>query len=240
MNSSISSNNSIKRNLLIDQCRGLALILMAIFHFSYNLSLYGLVSFNSESGFFPIFRYLIVTLFFISVGYGLFAANHPSICWPAFWKRELKIVGGAGIISLVTWFMYPTSWVWFGVLHFIALASLLSLPLLRWPKAALVFGIATFILYNTTDWFNLQPLWEHLNEPLNLPKATQDLTRLVPWIGMIWIGIYVGYCRGFNLPHLKNPTLSKPLLFLSKHSLVFYLVHQGPLFILAWLIAQWV
>lgn len=238
MSSLTSSSNSQQRNVFIDQCRGLALILMAVFHFCYDLSLYGFIQFDSESGFFPYFRYLIVTLFFISVGYGLYAANRVTIRWRAFWWREMKIVAGALAISLSTYLMYPNSWVWFGVLHFIALASLLSLPLVRAPTVALLLGISIFLLYNLTSWFNLQPLWALLQQPLHLPNATQDLTRLIPWLGMVWIGIYVGYKQAFQIPAIQVNWVSKPLLFLSKHSLLFYLLHQAPLFGLAWLLGQ--
>lgn len=168
----------------------------------------------------------------------MYAANSKSIHWRAFWWREAKIVAGAVVISLTTYFMYPNSWVWFGVLHFIALASLLSLPLLRVPRVALALGVGMFFLYNLTSWFNLQPLWSLLRQPLHLPNATQDLTRLIPWIGMVWIGIYVGQKQAFNLPAIGLKWISKPLLFLSKHSLVFYLIHQAPLFGLAWLLGQ--
>jgi uncharacterized membrane protein len=211
---------------------------MAIFHFCYDLSLFGLLPFDSESGFFPIFRYFIVTLFFTAVGFGLYAANTPTIQWRSFWLREAKVIAGAAVITLTTLFMYPSSWVWFGVLHFIALASLLSLPLIRFPRTALSLGMAMFILYNLTDWFNLSPLWDWLRGPLHLPSGTQDLTRLVPWIGMVWIGLFVGYKQGFAIPPINTRWISQPLLFLSKHSLLFYLLHQAPLFALAWLIGQ--
>ena len=238
MSSLTSSSNQHPRNLFIDQCRGLALILMAVFHFCYDLSLYGLITFNSQNGFFPHFRYLIVTLFFISVGYGLYCANAKRIQWRAFWWREAKILAGALVISVTTYLMYPSSWVWFGVLHFIAVASLLSLPLLRWPFFALILWVGLFFLYNFTSWANLQPLWILLKEPLYLPDGTQDLTRLIPWIGMVWIGIYVGSKGAFGIPAIPVKWISTPLLFLSRHSLIFYLIHQAPLFGLAWFIGQ--
>lgn len=223
---------------LIDEFRGLAVLLMAIFHFSYDLSVFGFLTFEMNGGFFTWFRFVIVTLFFTSVGASLLLAHTPSVRWPAFWRREAKIIGGALFITVSTLILYPRSWVWFGVLHFIALASLLSLPFIRIPKLSAVLGVLIFVLYNTTDWFNLHLLWVWLHEPLQLPRGTQDLTRLVPWLGMVLIGIYLGSVRFFNLHSIPLGVLRKPVEFCGKHSLIIYLIHQPPLFGLAWLLSK--
>lgn len=223
---------------LIDQFRGIAVLLMAVFHFCYDLSVFGFLSFEMNGGFFTWFRFLIVTLFFISVGAGLFLAHTPAIRWKKFWWREAKITAGALIITLSTLWMFPRSWVWFGVLHFIALASILALPLLKVPRLALIGGVAIFLLYNLSDGFNLHFLWLALNEPLHLPNGTQDLTRLIPWLGMVYIGIYLGSRRFWGWHELPLGWFERPVNFISRHSLIIYLLHQPPLFALAWLLDQ--
>lgn len=225
------------RNYLVDDLRGIALILMAIFHFSYNLSQFGYLTFEMNGGFFTWFRFVIVTLFFIGVGFGLYQAHHLEIRWSAFWLRQAKISAGAAALSATTYFLYPGMWIWFGVLHFIAVASLLTLPLINRPRLALLLGVSQFLLFNLTDWFNLSPLWDLLHQPLHLPNGTMDLTRLIPWLGMVWIGVYLGSVNFFDLPTIANQKINQPLRFLSRHSLMFYLLHQLPLFALAWLIA---
>lgn len=220
----------------VDQFRGIALVLMALFHFSYDLSLYGYLSFDSKAPFWAIFRGIIVVLFFATVGISLVLANRNGMRWPAFWQREAKIVAGAAAISLATWLAYPHAWVWFGVLHFIAVASLLAVPVIFHPRLALSLGIAILVLFNITDWFNLQPLYRTLAGPLHLPTATVDLTRLIPWLGVVYIGIYLGHRRLFGVHHLALGPLTRPLVWLGQHSLGFYLLHQLPLFGLAWLI----
>ncbi|EAR08012.1 heparan-alpha-glucosaminide N-acetyltransferase [Reinekea blandensis] len=224
------------RLILIDQFRGIAVILMAIFHFCYDLSVFGFLTFEMNGGFFTWFRFLIVTLFFTSVGAGLYLAHYPTIRWRKFWWREAKIAAGALIISISTLLMYPRSWVWFGVLHFITVASVLALPFVRRPALALTIGVSVFLLYNLTPWFNLHPLWVAFNDPLNLPKGTQDLTRLIPWVGMVLIGIWLGQQRFFGFSALPLGPLERPVQFISRHSLLIYLFHQPPLFGLAWLI----
>lgn len=222
----------------VDEIRGIALILMAIFHFSYDLSLYGLVNFDNDAPFWAGFRFIIVTLFFATVGISLVLASRNGIRWGAFWRRELKILAGAAILSLATWFAYPNAWIWFGVLHFIFVASILALPLVFRPNLALGLGLAIFVLFNTTDWFNLAFLYDALREPLNLPNRTLDLTRLIPWLGMVYIGIFLGHHRLFGLRRLPRVGINPVLTWLGRHSLGVYLLHQLPLFGLAWLIHQ--
>lgn len=228
--------NQANRIVLIDQFRGIAVILMGIFHFCYDLSVFGFLTFEMNGGFFTWFRFLIVTLFFISVGAGLYLAHVPTLHWRKFWWREAKITIGALVITLSTWLMYPKSWIWFGVLHFIAVASILAIPFLRRPLMALFTGISIFLLYNLTPWFNLEFLWEALHDPLNLPKGTQDLTRLVPWLGMVLIGIWLGQQRFWGLGKIPLGPLQPAVQFVSRHSLIIYLIHQPPLFGLAWLL----
>lgn len=224
------------RRPIIDECRGLAVLLMAIFHFCYDLSVFKFIQFEMNGGFPTWFRFLIVTLFFTSVGASLALAHAKQIQWRKFWWRELKILGGALFITVSTYVLYPNSWVWFGVLHFIALASLLALPFLKIPRTAIIVGILIFILYNLTDWFNLRVLYHQLSPLLHLPRATQDLTRLIPWLGMVLIGIYLAEVNYWNIRSLPLGILRKPVHWLSKHSLIFYLFHQAPLFGLAWML----
>lgn len=221
---------------IVDQFRGIAVLLMAIFHFCYDLSVFGFIDFKMNGGFFTWFRFLIVTLFFVSIGAGLYLAHHGKIQWRKFWIREAKITAGALIITLATYWLYPKSWVWFGVLHFIALASVLALPFIFIPSVAAISGVVIFALFNLTDWFNLHRLWLALREPLNLPNGTQDLTRLIPWLGMVLMGIYAAKIKFLGLKKFNLGTLNPIIQWLSKHSLAFYLLHQPPLFAFAWLL----
>ena len=221
---------------LVDELRGLAVLLMAGFHFCYDLSAFGFLRFEMNGGFFSWFRYLIVTLFFIAVGAGLYLGHSKAIQWRHFYLREVKIIAGALVISLTTYLMYPQSWGWFGGLHFIAVASVLALPFIKAPRTALITGVAIFLLYNLLDWFNLAPLYQALQPTLHLPRGTQDLTRLIPWLGMVLIGIYLAKREFWGVYSMPLGWLRRPVAWLGQHSLLFYLLHQAPLFGLAWLL----
>lgn len=233
---SMTSQQASQRLEIIDQFRGIAVLLMAVFHFCYDLSVFNFLTFKMDGGFYSWFRYLIVTLFFISVGASLYLAHSPSIQWRKYLIRLAKIGAGAVFITISTYYMYPRAWVWFGVLHFILVASLLSLPLLRAPFIAAVTGILIFLLFNLTDWFNLHFLYSEYARTLNLPRATQDLTRLIPWLGMVYIGLYIGQQRCWGIRAIPLGPARPVINWLSRHAFWFYMLHQVPLFGLAWLL----
>ncbi|TXR53417.1 heparan-alpha-glucosaminide N-acetyltransferase [Reinekea thalattae] len=227
------------RLYIIDQMRGIAVLLMAIFHFCYDLSLFNFIEFSLKGGFFSWFRYLILTLFFIPVGASLALAHSAKIQWHKFIYRQGKLLVAALIISVSSYFMYPTSWVWFGVLHFIFIASLLSLPLVNKPSLAGLFGLSIFLLFLLTPWFNLSFLYQALHEPLHLPHGTIDLTRLIPWLGMVYIGIFIGHKRALRRKRLPLGSINTLIHWLGRNSLIVYLVHQLPLYAIAWLLNAW-
>ena len=55
----------------LDQIRGLAVLFMLIFHFTYDLKLFGHVDVNFQEGFWFFFPRLIVFMFLWSVGASL-------------------------------------------------------------------------------------------------------------------------------------------------------------------------
>lgn len=237
---SITCSSQISTRLnSIDQMRALGMALMAIFHFSYDLRFFGVLEYNLQSLFWVAFRGVILTLFFVSVGASLYLAHGSGVRWRAFRQRELKIVMCAVGLSFISWLFYPQGWIWFGVLHFIGAASVLSLPLLYRPILALILGVTILLLYNITSWFNLGFLFQWSRELLNLPTRTVDLTRLIPWISTVYIGIYLGHKRFFGLTEIPLLRSIPYFAILGRRSFSFYLLHQIVLFPIAWLIAHW-
>ena len=63
-----------------------------------------------------------------------------------------------------------------------------------------------------------------------------DYFPLLPWFGIVLLGIFVGQllypggARRFNLPNLGGGSGMKELVWLGRHSLIIYLIHQPFLF----------
>jgi uncharacterized membrane protein len=143
------------------------------------------------------------------------------------------IAGAAALVSLGTWTLFSEYFSYFGVLHAIALFSLMALPLVRAPMAA-VLGVAAIFfaapaLYSSTAfdvrWLSWIGFFVHTPE-------TADLVPVFPWFGVVLLGIagtrLLRETRAWPAiaaRHFADP-LSRVLRFLGRWSLIVYLVHQ--------------
>lgn len=219
----------------LDALRGIAIVLMAIFHLSYNLSVYQYFTMDLASQWqWRWFRYLIVFLFIGLVGVGLGTAHKRGINMVKFSDWMARLLAGALVITVSTAYMFPNAWVYFGILHVIALSGFLALPFANRPRAALVGAVVIFIATAIwTDFMRMSWFYQWLKPILELPSSTQDIAYLFPWLGVMLLGISFAH----NLPKqemLPNWAAPSWLRFIGRHSLVVYLVHQVPLVGLAW------
>lgn len=210
-----------ERSQFLDVLRGFTVVLMIIFHFSFDLDFFGLLEIDIiNHPFWYFFPRLIVFLFLLAVGAALYLSHQNGIKWKAFLKRLLLIVFWALVISLVTYQFYPEHWIYFGTLHAIAVVSIMSLPLLRYPQIALATGLTLLIPSMTLD--KTLP-W------IELPHSSWDYISPFPWVGASLLGIFAAH-KGWHRLQLPKNSLFKSLNFLGKHSLFIYLVHQPILF----------
>lgn len=209
---------------LVDEIRGLAIILMIIFHLFYDLNIFSFVKIDfAKDPFWWGFPRVIVFLFFLSVGMGLPLANTPKIKWNKFWQRLLKISGFALLITLTTYFLFPDRWVYFGTLHCIAICSLWALPFLKLPKVALIIFLALAI---PSAFFNLNIPW------IVLHGYSMDYISPFPWFGVVLLGVFL-FHKNFHRINLSKKGLDpilKPLRYMGKHSLAIYVLHQPIIF----------
>ncbi|MDP1575253.1 MAG: heparan-alpha-glucosaminide N-acetyltransferase, partial [Cypionkella sp.] len=137
---------------LLDLARTLALIGMAAFHFSYDLLMFGLIDYAyAHSDTFYFLARFVAGCFLLLSGVGLCLAHGQAIRWPAFWRRFAKIAGAALLVSLATRIAMPEFYIYFGILHAIALYSLLGLLTLRLPAIATAALAAVFV-YGSYHW----------------------------------------------------------------------------------------
>jgi uncharacterized membrane protein len=231
----------LKRLGFLDSLRGFAMLIMAVYHFSFDLNEFQLIHEDmNHDPFWLNFRALIMTLFIglSGIGYYLGHANYKS---KSFQQRLLKIFVCAILISAVTYFVYPNSWIYFGILHFILLASLLAPVLIQLPYLCLPAGIFFVLLpnYFRHFWF-IKPFWI-ITGLAPIKPNTEDFAPLLPWMGVVLLGIFVGFVieklnskKEIGFLELEIPILSK----MGQHSLLFYMTHQALLFPLALMISK--
>lgn len=230
-------NNIKQRIILIDLLRGLAIALMFIYHFCFDLDYFGYISaeFNRDP-FWLNFRTLIVSLFLGVAGFSLYLAHHTQWRMQAWLKRFGWLVLAALAVSLSSYLMYPRTFIFFGILHFIALASLLGLFFIHLGYINLLLGSIVLIIGNhySHSFFN-QAAWQWVGLMTHKP-ATEDYVPLFPWFGMVLIGLGLAHWaknnqKITNLLHWQNhhPAVTT-LGFAGRHSLLIYLLHQ-PVFL---------
>jgi len=203
---------------------------MVIFHISFDLNNFHFINidiYNQHSHNWHHFRMVIVSLFILCVGISLALSNENGIDLKKVGKRFLLIAGAATLVSIASLFTFPNSWIYFGVLHSIAVMSLLGVIFVRFEWLALVLGIVIVAAFNL-HYINMHWFYDLLKEILHLPKHTEDLVPLTPWFGVVLIGIFIGKKRLFLFPLVSNK-LTNAISFLGKHSLIIYLLHQ-PIF----------
>ena len=214
----------LKRNVTVDLIRTLAIVLMVIFHFIYDLRSFGYVAWDIPDGpGWKQFRYLILTLFFICVGIGLVYAHGKMIRWRSFWRRFFQLVLAPPLVTAISLLMFPKNWIYFGVLHFILVASLVSLPLVYFPKLALLLGLALITSFNLS-W--LQSSWPFIYVGQWLPGYANDFVPIIPWLALVWIGIFLGRSEWLARDPLSFVKLKKWQAWPGQHSLLVYLIHQ--------------
>lgn len=187
----ISAPAARPRFAIIDIARGVAIIAMIAYHLCWDLSYFRFIA--ADVGYDPQWVAIartILSVFLFLVGVGLVLGHGRAIRWRAFWKRWAFVAAGAAIITIATYIAFPDSFVYFGVLHAIALFSLLSLPFLRaplWLVAAVAAAIiaAHFAyadpLFNAKTW-SVLGFW-------TVPPPANDLVPIFPWFGVVLLGV---------------------------------------------------
>lgn len=210
---------------------------MFVYHFIYDLDYYGFIQQNfTEDDFWINFRIVIVSLFLLIMGISLYLSCYRGLSKKRFQQRLLLLIFYSSLVSLGSWIIYPKAIIFFGILHFITLASVLGLLFIRLGKMNLLVGILLiFLPQSVSHAFFDQPYLQWFGLMTKLPISV-DYVPLLPWFGVVLIGIYLGQ-KLSQLPSdspLKKReitnTTSKTLALAGRYSLHIYMLHQ-PLFL---------
>ncbi|WP_297112567.1 heparan-alpha-glucosaminide N-acetyltransferase [uncultured Devosia sp.] len=219
---------------VIDVARGVAIIAMVFYHLCWDLAFYRFIP--VDVGFDPgwvFFARTILFAFMFLVGVGLVLGHGDGVRWRSFWRRWLFVVGGAALISLGTWFAFPDSFVYFGVLHAIALTSLLALPFLFTPLwlTGLVATVVIGLHFGFADPLYNQKIFSWIGFWV-VPPPTNDLVPLFPWFGAVLLGVLaMRLVRGSDVERRMaaiqpRHVVARVLGWMGRWSLVIYLAHQ--------------
>jgi uncharacterized membrane protein len=209
--------------------RGVAIVMMVIYHFCFDLSWLRLADFDFYADpFWLTARTLILGTFLFLVGVSLVLATGSGLNLRRYLRRLAVLVAAALLVSAATWWMFGERFVFFGVLHFIAVASVLGLPFVRagWLNPVLAVALVVLASVYQSAWFD-QPGWRWIGLMTHKP-LTEDYVPLLPWFGVVLFGIFAApavrnlACRLSS----RQTTGLGWLAFAGRHSLLIYLLHQ--------------
>lgn len=214
----------------LDLLRAVAMVWMALFHFAFDLDHFGLVRQNFyDDPFWTLQRSCIVTLFLFCAGVGQAIAIEQHQPRRRFWRRWAQVAGCALLVTLGSRWMFPRSYISFGVLHCIAVA-LIALRLSAGAGAWLwLFGLAAMLLPQFVRDPFFDSRWTDWAGLVTHKPVTEDHVPLLPWLGVMWWGVAAGRWvlarrRGWVAGAL--PRGLAPFAVLGRWSLSFYMLHQ--------------
>jgi uncharacterized membrane protein len=227
----------------LDLWRGLAMVWMACFHFSFDLNQVHAIAPQNfyNDPFWTLQRQCIVSMFLLGAGAGQAVAVAADQTWSRFWRRWGQIVFCALLVSVGSYVMFPRGWISFGVLHGMAVMLILlrllgtRLPPARLARAPLALaGLALLAVLAwrlphsvQSPWFDTR-LTDWVGLITRLP-ATEDYVPVLPWFGMMLTGYLVASLLLVHArPAFTGPVHSfvRPLSGLGGWSLTFYMLHQ--------------
>ena len=232
----------MRRHHDIDTIRGCALVSMIAYHGCWDLVyLWGFDWGWYRSFGAYVWQQSICWTFILLSGYCFFLGRRPV-------KRGLVTFAAGALVSAVTAVVMPEDPVFCGILTFMGLATLLTVPLKPLlqrmpPRLGLAASISLFLLLrDVNDGFlgfegiriaAMPEGTDLFTAVLGFPPAgfhSSDYFALLPWLFLFWTGLFLSRLRPERDDLLLRPI---PLVTaMGRHSLLIYLAHQPLLYAL--------
>ncbi len=227
---SMEKSKQKRRYPEIDFLRGFALIMMLISNFVTDLQYFA--GYSEFEQFWRIFALFTASMFISISGVSIWISHFRWKGYEKYFKRFIKLFGLGLVITAFTKIFLDEGTIYFGILHFLGIASVLVIPFLRFEEKNLIL-VPLFLAGKTI----VERV--HSNNLLLLPIGitpipffTFDFFPIFPWFGIFLLGIGAGaliYPEGVRRFEISFPRMLNFITFLGRHTLKVYLVHQ-PIF----------
>ena len=227
--------NEHLRDHHIDFYRGLAFINMAIYHLLFNLKFFNIIALDVFTNPYTIiWRGFIIGTFLICAGVSLvllyYKIEKKGLLQKSFIGiRNLAL--SALLVTIATYILFPQTYIYFGILHFILMAKLIGIVALRLGGMInLLVGVGILIAFFSIGSWN--PFMPYYGVGI-IPLETLDMVNTVPWLGLFFIGLFLGHYPFYKYLPCFNISI---IMWMGRKPLLLYLVHQALLFPLVYLI----
>lgn len=208
----------------LDCLRGIAILLMILFHIVFDLACFYNWSLDYLNGFWYYQGKTAAILFMLVSGISNTLSRQPI-------RRGLTVFGAGMLITIVTYFYNPAMYIRFGILHLLGF-GMLTAPWLAKQSALLLILTGTTLLI-TSKWLASQVTTTTWLLPLGITPtgfASLDYYPLLPWLGIVLYGMAAGKLLYPNKqplwPSMTTCGPIRTLSWLGRQSLLIYLVHQ--------------
>ena len=203
----------------LDSLRATALVMMLVSNFVTDLDYFGLIEVVKGDKWWWLAR--ATAFLFVSIsGISYFLAHKKEYNFMKTFNRTKRLIFWAFAFTIITYIFEPSAYVRFGVLHLLALASIVAFPLARRPTYALTVGIFLLVIPLSS---NSLLVWIGLQET---GTFAVDYFPLKPWLGVFFIFLAFAskiYPEGKPLFNFKWP---ERWLWFGKNTLTIYVIHQ--------------
>lgn len=233
----------------IDSLRGLALVWMTFYHFCFDLNTVGWARLDFyRDPTWTLQRTAILSLFLFCAGLGQAVAVQQLQSWPRFWRRWIRIAACALLVSAGSWWMFPQSYIYFGVLHGMAVMLVIARLTASWGAWLLLPALLVLVAPPAAAPVVAGSPWaEVLNAPLlnwwgliTRKPVTEDYVPLLPWLGVVWLGVWAGGATWLRktapLRTWQADGAWGVLAWLGRWSLTYYMLHQPVMIGALWLL----
>ena len=229
---------SHRRFDFLDALRGTAILWMTAYHLCFDLNHFAYLKQDFYADpFWTWQRTVIVSLFLFTAGLSQAVAVQQGQRWPRFWRRWAQVAGCALLVSAGSYAMYPQSFIYFGVLHGMAVMLLIVRLTAGWGRWLWVLGSLAIAMKLIA--FSAHAVWpeiEFLNQNsfnwlglVSRKPITEDYVPLIPWLGVMWWGMAAGTLALRQRPQwfsLQAGPAGRAMAWLGRRSLSYYLLHQ--------------
>lgn len=218
----------------IDLLRGIGVIFMVLYHTVYDLNFFQMYNLDLNSILWVLVSKAAQIIFIVSAGITFTLSYERAIRLKkrkglsAKIRHIMTLSGLALLITFITWGLFGEEQaVTFGILHFFAVATVITIPFYRfgtWNSTigVLIMAAGIFMPKFDTSWW-LYPIGLYSQTSLAL-----DYFPLLPWFGVFLEGVAIGSLLvRFNILQRYKPMVRQLVLEkIGRRSLMMYLVHQ--------------